>query len=90
MQGLNFSEWGTSFCGIGASFGHGSWFMGWLFPILFWFLIAYLVTSMLKSLFSWKRERPSDTALEVLREKFASGEIDEQEYSARKAVLGNR
>ncbi len=61
--------------------------MGGIFPILFWLLIAYLAANIIKSLFSWKRENQDDTALEILRGKFASGEINEQEYSARKAVL---
>ena len=90
MQGFNFSEWGNNFCGFGPSFGHGSGFMGWIFPVLFWILIAYLVVSFIKSLFSWKREKPEDAALEMLRGKFASGEINEQEYSARKAVLRSK
>ena len=87
MQGFNFQDWGGALCGFGPSFGHGSWFMGGVFPILFWLLMAYLVVSIIKSLFSWKREKQGDDALDTLRGKFASGEIDEQEYSARKAVL---
>ena len=87
MQGFNFQDWGASVCGFGPSFGHGSWFMGWVFPILFWLLIAYVVVSIIKSLFSLKSRNPDDTALEILRGKFASGEINEEEYSARRAVL---
>lgn len=81
--------WGTnSFCGWGPSFGHGPWFIGWLFPILFWGLIAYLVFSLIKSLFSSStRSSQSDAALGILRNRFAAGEIDEKEYNAQKAVL---
>lgn len=87
MQGFNVQDWGATFCGFGPSFGHGSWFIGGIFPILFWILIAYLAVSIIKSLFSWKSDKQDDSALEILRGKFASGEINEQEYSARKAVL---
>ena len=87
MWGANVSEWGNSFCGWGPSFGHGPWFMGWLFPLLFWGLIAYLAFSVLKQLFSSNRSNHSDSALEVLRNRFAAGEINEKEYSAQKAVL---
>lgn len=90
MQGFNFQDWGATVCGFGPSFGHGSWFMGWIFPLLFWLLIAYLVVGLLKSIFSWNREKTDDSALEVLRTKFAAGEINEQEYSARKAVLNSK
>lgn len=90
MQSFNVFEWGNTFCGFGPSFGHGPWLISWLFPILFWLLIAYLVVSVIKSLFSWKSGNPDDTALEILKGKFASGEINEEEYSARKAVLKAR
>ena len=90
MQGFNFQDWGATVCGFGPSFGQGSWFMGWIFPLLFWLLIAYLAVGLLKSLFSWNRGKTDDTALEVLRTKFAAGEINEQEYSARKAVLNSK
>ena len=90
MQGFNVQDWGNAFCGFGPSFGHGPWFTGWLFPILFWLLITYLVVVIIKSLFSWKSEKTDDAALKVLRTKFAAGEINDQEYSARKAVLNSK
>lgn len=90
MQGFYVQDWGASVCGFGPSIGHGSWFMGWVLPILFWLLIAYVVVGIIKSLFSSNREKTDDSALEVLRTKFASGEIDEQDYSARKAVLNSK
>lgn len=87
MQGFNFQDWGTGFCGFGPSFGHGSWYLGWIFFILFWILIAYLTVSVFRSLFSRKNGNQENSALEILRNRFASGEIDKQEYSARKAIL---
>ena len=90
MLGFNVQDWGNSFCGFGPSFGHGPWFIGWIFPLLFWLLIAYLSVSIIKSLFSWKHDKADDAALEILRAKFAAGEINDQEYSARKAVLNSK
>lgn len=90
MWGSNFSDWGNSFCGLGPSFGHGPWFLGWVFPLLFWGVIAYLIYSVIRSLFSNKIERQNDSALELLRNRFASGEINEQEYTAQKVVLNKR
>lgn len=87
MWGANVSEWGNSFCGWGPSFGHGPWFMGWLFPLLFWGLIAYLAFSILKGLFSSTRSNQHDSAYQILRNRFAAGEINETEYNAQKAVL---
>ncbi len=90
MWGSNFSYWGNSFCGLGPSFGHGPWFFGWVFPLLFWGFIAYLIYSVIRSLFSNKIERKNDSALELLRNRFASGEINEQEYTTQKVVLNQR
>ena len=90
MWGSNFSDLGNSFCGFGPSFGHGPWFMGWIFPLLFWGVIAYLVYSVIRSLFSNKIALKNDSAFELLRNRFASGEINEQEYTVQKAVLNKR
>lgn len=90
MWGSNVSDWGNSFCGLGSSFGHGPWFLGWVFPLLFWGIIAYLIYSVIRSLFSSKIERKNDSALELLRNRFASGEINEQEYTTQKVVLNKR
>ena len=87
MWGANVSEWGNSFCGWGSSFGHGPWFMGWLFPLLLWGLIAYLAFNILKGIFSSTHSNKSDSAYEILRNRFAAGEINEKEYNAQKAVL---
>lgn len=87
MWGVNLSEWGDSFCGWSTSFGHGPWFFGRLFPILFWCLIAFLAFGVIRSLLSSTRSNLQDSALEILRNRFAAGEINEQEYHAHKAVL---
>ena len=90
MWGLNASDWGNSFCSFGPSFGHGPWFLAWVFPLLFWGFIVYLVYSVIRSLFSNKTAGQNDSALELLRNRFASGEINEQEYTTQKAVLNKR
>jgi len=90
MWGLNFNEWGNTICGFGPGFGHGPGFVGWVFPILFWVVMAYIIVGIVKSLFSWKRSGHNDTALELLRSQFATGEINEQEYAAKKVILSKR
>ncbi|AQQ54668.1 hypothetical protein B0X71_17195 [Planococcus lenghuensis] len=35
-------------------------------------------------------EKRQDTSMEILRERFARGEIDEEEYERRKEFLQNR
>lgn len=87
MWGANAGEWGGSFCGWGANFSHGFWGFSWLFPLLFWGLMAYLALSVIRHIFPGKQAVLRDGSLEILRNRFAAGEIDEQEYSAQKAVL---
>lgn len=90
MWGSGFGEFGNGFCSWGPSFGHGPWFFGWLFPILFWGIIAYVVFKILSNLFSGGQTNPNDSALEILRNRFASGEINEQEYTCQKTILNKR
>jgi putative membrane protein len=58
-----------------------------LFMLLFWGgLIALAVWAVLRL----SRGRPPDSALSILNERFARGEIDQQEYEQRKAALLRR
>lgn len=88
MWGSNFNEWAGGFCSSGPFFGHGPWFSGWIFPLLFWGFIAYVAFNIIKYLISEKRSDQTDTALNILRNRFASGEITEQEYNSTKSILG--
>lgn len=90
MWGDRIGDWANGFCGYGASFGHGPWFFGWLFPILFWGCVAFVIYSIAKALFSGNKNQQADSALEILRNRFASGELSEKEYTAQKSVLGKR
>lgn len=75
---------------------------GWvLFPILMMIVVVIVVLfgmrmfgAMMTGRGGWFNAGPSsdhaisDSALETLRERFARGEIDEQEYEAKRALLG--
>jgi putative membrane protein len=87
MWGSRFTELGNGLCSFGPSFGHGPWFFGWLFPIIFWGIIAYFIFSILRHFFSGSSSNQNDSALEILRNRFAAGEINEQEYNAKKMTL---
>lgn len=90
MWGERFGEWAFNFCGNGPSFGHGPWFFGWLLPLLFWGVMLFAVYSIVKSLLLGNSDKQNDSALEILRNRYASGEISEKEYTAQKAVLGKQ
>lgn len=90
MWGEHFANFGYKLCGYGPSFGHGPWFSGWIFPLFFWGIIIFALYSVARSIFLSSNNRQEDSAMETLRNRFASGEIDENEFTAQKAVLSKR
>jgi putative membrane protein len=75
--------------------GHdgGSFWGPWiLFPLLFWggivFLIAWTVTRIFpRGRGDDRSEGPRDSAEEILRERFARGEINAEEYERSLEIL---
>lgn len=65
----------------------GSWHMGIGFVIVLAF-VALVVWLVVRS--SNQRSGGSDSAEELLRRRFAAGEIDEEEYAKRSEVLRRR
>jgi putative membrane protein len=70
----------------------GGWGWGWfgiVHMVLWWFLIILGIVVLAKWLFGGGgRSAESDRALMILRERYARGEIDKQEFDARKRDLG--
>lgn len=73
--------------------GSGAWGMGawgWIAMVLLWVLvilgIVWLVRQLLPSQ-GRSRDGREDRALEVLRERFARGEISAEEYESRRHTL---
>ena len=57
-----------------------------IFPIVFWILLVVLIVK----LFQEKKNNPKEIgnkALNILKERFARGEIDEEEYLRKKELL---
>lgn len=73
--------------------GDGGWGMGWGmgFGWLFWLLIIGLVIWGIKALSENRSHSEprssSDRALEILKERYARGEIDKEEFEAKKRDL---
>jgi len=75
--------------------GHdgGSFWGPWiLFPLLFWGGIVFLIAWTVTRIFPKGRghdlsERPRDSAEEILRERFAHGEINAEEYERSLEIL---
>lgn len=80
----------------GGGFGHVMWgggfgVFGGLLLLVFWGLIVGLVVLAIRGFSdrSGPRRGTETTAEDILRDRFARGEIDEEEYEHRKAKLRN-
>ncbi|WP_344705147.1 SHOCT domain-containing protein [Halomonas cibimaris] len=72
----------------GHSWGH--MLLGGAMMVLFWGGVITLVIFLVRGLTSRRRHtasRPSSSALELLEQRYARGEIDRQEYEARRRDL---
>ncbi len=62
--------------------------MGMMFMMLvFWGLVIVGLVLGLRWLVSQGRESQSDTALDILRQRYARGEMDKEEFEAKKRDL---
>ena len=68
--------------------GWGGWILMSLAMVAFWALVVFAVLAIFRG------DQPSDDAtpdhrapMEILEERFARGEINEDEYHARRSVL---
>ena len=70
--------------GWGAGFG----ILGMIMMILFWVLIAWAIVALVRYLFGSREDRERDNRpLEILKERYAKGEIDKKEFEERKKEL---
>jgi putative membrane protein len=55
--------------------------------ILFWLLIVVAIVVVVRWLMGQGKESRSDSALEMLRQRYARGEISREEFESRKKEL---
>ncbi len=69
-------------------YGYGIWWLiGTGLMILFWIAIILLVIWAVRNLFPRQVRSGSDQALEILRQRYAKGEINAAEYEQARARL---
>lgn len=69
-------------------FGYGFGGVMMIFPIILWVLLIVLIVKLFqdKNNVSPPKET-SNKALDILKERFARGEIDEEEFTRKKELL---
>ena len=70
---------------------YGGWgMMGWfggIMMILFWVALVLLVVWIVRAAFPAQRRDDADAALDLLRRRFAAGEISQAEYEQARRIL---
>ncbi len=74
---------GNWLCGPGAFFPGP---LGWIVTLLFWALLIYLAVKIFRAVFSDKSGK-NVSRLERLKERYAQGEISEDEYNRMKVEI---
>ena len=79
-------EWGWGMHPMG--WMGGFWGVGMMFMMLvFWVLVIAAIVFGVRWLISEGKERRGDSALEILRQRYARGEINKEEFEAKKRDL---
>lgn len=69
--------------------GEWGWGLGGIFMILWWVLVIVGIAALVKWIMSASDKRGSNArrALDILDERYARGEIDQEEYEKRRRDL---
>lgn len=76
-----------SYDGFGHMMDGGHGMFGGLMMVFFWALIIGLIVLAVRGFSSRSGTGTGQTAMDVLRERYARGEIDEDEFDQRRAKL---
>ena len=70
--------------------GFGMGGFGWVFMVIFWALVIWGIVLLAKAVMGTaKSEGKTETALDVLKKRYASGEINKEEFEEKKKDIGS-
>jgi len=69
------------------SYGGGYGFVGYFAMIIFWLGVVGIIIYLVAHLSSQKNNANSDSAINILKERYAKGEINKDEFEAKKKDL---
>jgi len=92
MMNMMWGGWSSPFSSNNTNnmmnFGYGFGFFGLIFMILFWALVIIGIVALVRWLSTQsKGDTSSKSALDILKERYARGEVDKQEFEEKKKEL---
>jgi putative membrane protein len=83
-----FAQWGWRDYGMGPGMMWGWWGIGWIFMLIFWALVIVGIIFLIKYLSRTnKYVKAEESALEILKKRYARGEINKEEFEQKKRDL---
>jgi putative membrane protein len=74
--------------GMGPGMMWGGWGMGWIFMIIFWGLVVVSLVFLIRWLVGMsKTTKVEESALDILKKRYARGEINKEEFEQKKRDL---
>lgn len=74
--------------GLYNNYGWGmGWFAGGIMMIAFWILFIALIVWVVREILGKHRTPDSGKALDILKERYAKGEINKEEFESKKKDL---
>ena len=70
--------------GMMDGYGYGMGSGMWIFGLIFWILILIGLVLLIKYLWEGGGARKEESALEILKKKYARGEISKEEFEEKK------
>jgi putative membrane protein len=68
-------------------FGYGMGFFGWIFMVLFWAGVILLIVWLVRQNSNQENRTERRTPSDILKERFAKGEISKKEFDEMKKEL---